>query len=350
MRSFENLTSLLPASPAAWNQAVFILASCLVVSITVAPAAERKLLLNYGPRRAHAAVAAGDASQRQRNRGEQRGGEEYAVLMAVRKLTSLGQIPHSWFFTYYAVYLACAYLWAVQYYQQGDNQLRSLARWQVQATTGSPTMAGGQVVIVWCMMLLQAGRRLYECFAVMKPSRSTMWFIHWVMGLGFYLGVSVAIWIEGSGTSHRPKASASNAFTNSARAAAAILQNQLQVTSLTADAKLKVAVALPLFLFGWFMQHRCHKHLASLVKYSLPDLGLFRHLVCPHYSCECLIYLSLAVVAAPEGHWCNRTVLSVLMFVAVNLGVTAHGTRNWYLEKFGPDKVLDKWIMIPWLY
>lgn len=122
------------------------------------------------------------------------------------------------------------------------------------------------------------------------------------------------------------------------------------MTRLTADAKTKAAVALPLFLYGWVMQHRCHKHLAGLKKYSLPDLGLFRRLVCPHYTYECLIYLSLAVATAPEGYCFNRTVLSVLAFVAVNLGVTAHGTRNWYIEKFGPERVVPKWVMIPWLY
>lgn len=215
MLSLESLISLVPASPAAWTQAIFVLASCFVVSITVAPAAERNLLLNYGPRRAHAASTAGDASGRQRNKGEQRRAEEQAfVLKAVQKLTSLGQIPHSWFFTYYAVYLACAHFWAVQYYQQDDNLLQFLARWQVQVAATSPAMAGGQVVIVWCMMLLQAWRRLYECFAVMKPSRSTMWFIHWIMGLGFYLGVSFAIWIEGSGMSRRPSAFASVTLAN----------------------------------------------------------------------------------------------------------------------------------------
>lgn len=132
--------------------------------------------------------------------------------------------------------------------------------------------------------------------------------------------------------------------------AAAVLENQLHFTSLTANAKVKAAAALPPFIFGWVMQHRCHKHLMGLKKYSLPDAGLFRHLVCPHYTCECLIYLSLVVAAAPEGHWCNKTMLSVLVFVVVNLGVTAYGTRGWYVEKFGPERLVGKWIMIPWLY
>lgn len=119
---------------------------------------------------------------------------------------------------------------------------------------------------------------------------------------------------------------------------------------LTEEAQRKAAIALPLFVYGWVMQHRCHKQLADLKKYSLPEAGLFRGLVCPHYTCECLMYLALAVVGAPAGQWCNRTLLSVLVFVAVNLGVTAYGTRSWYIEKFGPEKVVRKWIMIPFVY
>lgn len=116
------------------------------------------------------------------------------------------------------------------------------------------------------------------------------------------------------------------------------------------ETRIKAAVALPLFLYGWTMQHQCHKHLAGLRKYSLPEEGLFRYLVCPHYACECLIYSSLAISGAPEGQWCNKTLLSGVIFVAVNLGVTAFGTRQWYAERFGMDKVASKWIMIPFLY
>lgn len=211
----ESLAPLLAASPAAWVQALYLLASCLVISITIAPAAERKLLLNYGPRRAHsppAPTSADDASGRPPGQLRARG--EDALFRAVRELTSMGQIPHSWFFTYYAIYLACACFWAFQYVRPGNTLLQSLATWQVEAAVGSPGMAGGQVAMVWLMMQLQAWRRLYECFAVMKPSRSTMWFVHWVMGLAFYLGVSVAIWIEGSCTSGRPRASFSGMLAN----------------------------------------------------------------------------------------------------------------------------------------
>lgn len=134
--------------------------------------------------------------------------------------------------------------------------------------------------------------------------------------------------------------------------AGVLLQEQSRpwTLKLTEDALLKLAIAVPLFFFAWVSQYRCHKHLAGLKKYSLPQKGMFRHLISPHYTCECLIYLSLALVAAPEEHLCNQTLLSALFFVAVNLGVTARGTKSWYIDKFGADKVASKWVMIPFVY
>lgn len=77
---------------------------------------------------------------------------------------------------------------------------------------------------------------------------------------------------------------------------------------------------------------------------------MFRYIVCAHYTCECLIYLGLAMVAAPTGLWRNRTVWCGLIFVAVNLGSTANGTKKWYAQKFGADKVAGRWRMIPYVF
>ena len=98
------------------------------------------------------------------------------------------------------------------------------------------------------------------------------------------------------------------------------------------------------------MQHRCHKHLASLKKYSLPTDGLFASIVSPHYTCECMIYLGMAVATASAGHMINRTLLCALVLVASNLGVTANGTKKWYEDKFGADSTKGKCKMIPWVF
>lgn len=62
-----------------------------------------------------------------------------------------------------------------------------------------PDMELGRAFLTWCMMALQGSRRLFECFAVVKAGRSSMWAVHWVLGLAFYTTMSVVVWIEGSG-------------------------------------------------------------------------------------------------------------------------------------------------------
>lgn len=184
-------------SPSQCLQLVFALTSCGVLSVAVAPMAERKLLMNYGARNSHGpAVAVAGAASSKHPEGAHGDGEN-VLHKAVRLLTSIGQVPHAFFFTFYTTYLMSAAFWAVQYLWDGAI----LHDWAFrQAKSASPSsMTGGQVTIAWSLMILQATRRLWECRIVMKPSKSTMWFVHWVLGLAYYWGVSIAVWIEGAG-------------------------------------------------------------------------------------------------------------------------------------------------------
>jgi 3-oxo-5-alpha-steroid 4-dehydrogenase 3 len=54
------------------------------------------------------------------------------------------------------------------------------------------------------MMFLQGARRVFEHATIIKPSKSSMWVVHWVLGLFFYLSISVAVWVEGSGMPSDP--------------------------------------------------------------------------------------------------------------------------------------------------
>jgi 3-oxo-5-alpha-steroid 4-dehydrogenase 3 len=49
-------------------------------------------------------------------------------------------------------------------------------------------------------MALQGSRRLCESLFVFKPGSSPMWFIHWALGLAYYITISLAVWVEGSST------------------------------------------------------------------------------------------------------------------------------------------------------
>ena len=58
-----------------------------------------------------------------------------------------------------------------------------------------------QIALVWSLMTIQGVRRVVESYSVNKHSASKMWFIHWHLGLAFYLAMGIAVWIEGAGTS-----------------------------------------------------------------------------------------------------------------------------------------------------
>lgn len=109
-------------------------------------------------------------------------------------------------------------------------------------------------------------------------------------------------------------------------------------------------MGVPLFVAASASQYQCHKHLASLVKYSLPDTGLFRYLISPHYSSELALYFALSIIAAPEGLFVNRTLVWSELFVLVSLGVTAARTKQWYSDKFGAERVARKWVIIPLVF
>lgn len=60
-------------------------------------------------------------------------------------------------------------------------------------------MSMDQIALTWSLLLLQGTRRLAESYAITKFSASRMWFVHWYLGVTFYLAIGVAVWIEGTG-------------------------------------------------------------------------------------------------------------------------------------------------------
>jgi 3-oxo-5-alpha-steroid 4-dehydrogenase 3 len=105
-----------------------------------------------------------------------------------------------------------------------------------------------------------------------------------------------------------------------------------------------------MFLIASGTQHDCHKYLASLRKYTLPAHPIFQRLICPHYTAECLVYVSFMFLAAPQGAWINRTLFTTLVFVVANLGITAETSREWYEKKFGAKQIEGRWRMVPFVY
>ena len=195
----ENLLSSISAtsadfvfslSPAAWCQTFFALASSAVLAVAVTPPSARRYLLDYGAR----ASRNGDGGGR--GEMEKEAQEAGSLVRFAAALTSWSQVPHAWFMAFYAASIACSIFWAIQYLA-GGVVFRLVASKQAQASP--PSMTVTQVIIVWALMLLQATRRLYEHLSFVKSSNSKMWIVHWLLGISFYVSLSLSIWVEGSG-------------------------------------------------------------------------------------------------------------------------------------------------------
>ncbi|CAK7232181.1 hypothetical protein SBRCBS47491_008182 [Sporothrix bragantina] len=316
--------------------------------LTLLPAATQKHLLDYGARDTKRAasddnVQGKDSSKRK----SEQPSEPSALERTVATIVSYLQVPHSWFISFYVFYLVCSAYWAAQWWswrqeqpggQVPDNLFgRIVARQQkadlVLAATPATSMALVQVYVAFGLEGLQTGRRLYEYLCVFKPSKAKMNAAHFLLGFMYYAIMSVAVWVEGS--------------------QAIVTTRQQKLVTDTAAQKetvAKIAVGTAFFFLAWVGQFRCHVHLAGLKKYSLPEEGLFRYFISPHYTCEFFLYVALSIVTAPAGRLVNRTVLSSLLFVLAGLGVTADRTKQWYSDKFGAERVAKKWRMIPFVF
>lgn len=102
------------------------------------------------------------------------------------------QIPHSWFTHYYVVSVLSSCFWGYQIYTRG-TVFKFLASHSHQGTN----MTVNHVVLAWTLMLAQGIRRLYESLTLTKPSQSKMWVGLWVIGMGYYIFIGIAVWIEG---------------------------------------------------------------------------------------------------------------------------------------------------------
>ncbi|KAI5465587.1 hypothetical protein BGZ63DRAFT_108491 [Mariannaea sp. PMI_226] len=312
----DRLDDLIQLAPSQWCQLFFLLSAGLIIVIQALPKDVRSALMNYGARRPPGADQKQAQSQSQ---------SQTTIWALLAKLTEFGQVPHSWFLHFYIVSVSLSGFWAWQYIQKG-SLMRSVVL--LQDRNGGPSMELGQVYVAWLLMAMQGLRRLYESLYVSKHGKSPMWVVHWALGLVYYTTMSLSVWIEGSGAIHESWVS--------------LPQGKLLTSSM--------ALPVALYAMAFYKQNQCHQYLASLEKYTLPDDGWFRFIVCPHYTCECLLYLALSRVAAPPGQLFNKSILFGLIFVAVNLGATASGTKKWYAEKFGTDKVANRWCMVPFVF
>ena len=111
------------------------------------------------------------------------------------------QVPHAYFTHFYILSVMSSMFWGVQLLVQGAAA-KALASYSLSKRP-EKSMSTEQVFLTWALMAVQGIRRLYESVTLAKPSSAKMWFVHWFIGIGFYLAVGVAVWIEGVGTCYQ---------------------------------------------------------------------------------------------------------------------------------------------------
>lgn len=104
-------------------------------------------------------------------------------------------------------------------------------------------------------------------------------------------------------------------------------------------------ISITVFTAASILQSRAHAHLSSLKKYTLPydHFTLFHLISSPHYLAEMAIYLSLCLN-------CTNFTLAwtSLVWVVVNLSVTAEQTLIYYNKRFQSDS--PPYAVIPYVF
>lgn len=163
-----------------------------ISAINTLPSLQRRFIV-YGSRSIPSVDPSQNVTSAQTSRIQPRDSE-----LSGRVLDSLAnlKVPHGWFFHFYLISVASSVFWAHQALCNGSI-------FQTFSTTETRTLSNSmtlhQVKLAWVMMLVQGSRRLYEELYVAAPSKSSMWVVHWCIGVVFYLLVGVAVWIEGAG-------------------------------------------------------------------------------------------------------------------------------------------------------
>jgi 3-oxo-5-alpha-steroid 4-dehydrogenase 3 len=168
---------------------------------------------------------------------------------------------------------------------------------------------------------------------------------HLSLGLLFYVFINIALWIEGTGMLVCGHELQTSSTTNAKMADEILSSTDFEPLAILEDLNdMTVWMSVIGFIAASTMQHRIHKYLSTLPSapnYTFPTAWFFDPCMTPHYTAEVYIYSCLCLISG------SRTVWLAAVFVCVNLGVTADGTRQWYAQKFGEAKVDGKYRLIP---
>lgn len=290
----------------------YLLAAAAILVVYAIPPLRQRFLV-YGPRFAPAGT---------KRTSEEKG---FPLERLLDYLASI-KVPHSWFKHFYMVSVVSSMVWLQQLYTRGPVAHKIL----LATSMDRPSMSFNRIVLCCALLTVQGSRRLYESIVLARPSTSEMWIGHYILGVLYYLAMGVAIWVEG---------------------APALMSTDEPLGDAAISApSLSTFAFLPLFLLASGIQYDIHAYLNSLRKYTLPSHPAFENIVSPHYTAECAIYFSMLFLTAPRGQVVNQTMLTALVFVVIELGVSADISKRWYRQKFGGHLVQHKWRIIPGIW
>lgn len=171
--------------------------------------------------------------------------------------------------------------------------------------------------------LSQCVRRLIECsLSDRVPSKANIRVGHYIVGIVFYTGVALCVWIDALDSIIYSSLSWSGTIRQAKASAGALLAYSIAATA----------------------QMWIHYHLRTLKKYTLPMVGPFRWILCPHYTAEIAIYMILSTIVRTPA----MKVMAV--WTLINLCVSAAQSRSYYETRFGSYLLRTKWTVIPFVY
>ena len=212
-----------------------------------------------------------------------------------------------------------------------------LFRW-FQVYISSPSSAfiaknGVDALLATFLMQIQVARRLWDCVMVDRPSpKSKMPLIsHYILGILYYVFSCVAVWIDAS-----PNLGIWTSSTIS-----------MDWKSLANHVQWHHVIAIVLFIWASYHQHRAHVILASLrspgsTEYKIPNGDWFEYVSSPHYTAEIIIYLCMWWISG-----FSITLGCDLVLVVVNLSISAVDGLSWYRQKFGEKWPQNRKAIIP---
>ena len=168
-------------------QTFFVAATSSILLASSVPAL-RSRYVAYGSRATPISNTPQDASKKSPSDG---------LLDKLLDFIATLQVPHGYFVHFYIVSIVSSIFWGYQIFTRGLILMAISPRPVSTGLKGS--MSLHQVILTWALMSIHGGRRLWESITLAKPSASKMWFVHWLVGNAFYLGMGMAVWIEGAG-------------------------------------------------------------------------------------------------------------------------------------------------------